>query len=304
MRLLSLFLLWSLTCSSSSFALRTPLHLQDILNQQRGRKQQRNPLTSLSAADLTQDILATGLCTGLATGLIAIFTKLAKDEIIDPKLCRKLIHTVSAPAFIVVLPLFSSADLETRITASFLPALQFIRLGLSGLKKKKAISSDMNGTIGDIDTKSDFNLADAVSRSGNREEALGGPMIYVTVLFISLLAFFRDSPIGVVAIAQMAVGDGLADIFGRKFGKVNKWFFDKNKSYAGTIAFITGAFLASCALLQWLVFTGCLSFDVVGHLGQLLLISVLCALIELVPGLDDNITVPVSAAILSYFLLR
>jgi dolichol kinase len=105
--------------------------------------------------------------------------------------------------------LFSSADLETRITASFLPALQFIRLGLSGLKKKTTVSN-VNGDV--VDAKSDFNLADAVSRSGNREEALGGPMIYVTVLFISLLAFFRDSPIGVVAIAQMAVGDGLADI--------------------------------------------------------------------------------------------
>ena len=297
MRLLWIFL-FSVT---GSLGLRTPLHLQEAFTQQR---KQRNPLTTLSA-DLTQDLCATGLCTGLATGLIAIFTKLAKDDIIDPKLCRKLIHTVSAPAFVIVLPLFSSADLETRITASFLPALQFIRLGLSGLKKKKKTTSDdTQGTTGGaiVDAKSDFNLADAVSRSGKREEALGGPMIYVTVLFISLLAFFRDSPIGVVAIAQMAVGDGLADIFGRKFGQI-KWFFDKNKSYAGTLAFITGAFLASCALLQWLVFTGCLSFDVVGHLGQLLLISILCALVELVPGLDDNITVPVAATVLSYFLL-
>lgn len=285
-------LLWSfLLCATCGFGFRT--RLQDVVQRQRSR------VTSLEAADLTQDLCATGLCTGLATGLIAFFTKLAKDDVIDPKLCRKLIHTVSAPAFVVVLPLFSSADLETRLTASILPAIQFIRLGVSGLKKKAPATE----LVANGDAKSDFNLADAVSRSGNREEALGGPMIYVTVLFISLLAFFRDSPIGVVAIAQMAVGDGLADIFGRKFGKV-KWFFDRNKSYAGTLAFISGAFLASCVLLQWLVFTGCLSFDVTGHLLQLFLISVLCALVELVPGLDDNITVPLAAAGLSYLLLR
>lgn len=279
-----------LLCARYSVGLRTPLHLQD------GASRQRNRIVSLPVADLTQDLCATGLCTGLATGLIAFFTKLAKDDIIDPKLCRKLIHTVSAPAFVVVLPLFSSADWGTRMTASFLPALQFLRLGLSGLQRK-AVSTDVK------DSKKDFNLADAVSRSGKREEALGGPMIYVSVLFISLLAFFRDSPIGVVAIAQMAVGDGLADIFGRKWGK-QKWFFDRNKSYVGTAAFIIGAFVASCALLQWLVFTGCLSFDVVGHVTQLLLISVVCALVELVPGLDDNITVPLAAAVLSYLLLR
>lgn len=295
MRFLWIYLL----CVTCIFGLRTSSHINDLLS-----KQKRNSITSLHVADLTRDLYASGLCTGLATGLIAILTKLAKDDIIDPKLCRKLIHTVSAPAFIVVLPLFSSSDLETRITASLIPALQFIRLGLSGLKKKDPVIETTSTTaiVSNEDKKKGFNLADAVSRSGKREEALGGPMIYVTVLFICLLAFFRDSPIGVVAISQMAVGDGVADIFGRKFGKI-KWFFDKNKSYVGTLAFITGAFLASCVLLQWLVFTGCLSFDVMGHLGQLLLISVVCSLVELVPGLDDNITVPLSAAVLSYFLL-
>ena len=40
-------------------------------------------------------------------------------------------------------------------------------------------------------------------------------MIYTTVLFLCTVFFFRDSPIGVVAMSQMAAGDGIADIIGR-----------------------------------------------------------------------------------------
>lgn len=36
-----------------------------------------------------------------------------------------------------------------------------------------------------------------------------------------------------MAISQMAAGDGMADIIGRKFGSA-KWPFSKDKSYAGT----------------------------------------------------------------------
>lgn len=52
-------------------------------------------------------------------------------------------------------------------------------------------------------------------RSGSNSEALGGPLLYTIMLFLGTLLFFRGSPIGVVAISQMAAGDGIADIVGR-----------------------------------------------------------------------------------------
>jgi dolichol kinase len=52
-------------------------------------------------------------------------------------------------------------------------------------------------------------------RSGAKSEALGGPLIYTIVLLLGTFLFFRGSPIGVVAIIQMAAGDGIADIIGR-----------------------------------------------------------------------------------------
>ncbi len=76
-----------------------------------------------------------------------------------------------------------------------------------------------------------------LNRTGDRKEALGGPLIYAMGLFIGTVLFFRlvldlialpiqlydlavhtvhrDSTVGVVALSQMAAGDGLADIIGR-----------------------------------------------------------------------------------------
>ena len=119
----------------------------------------------------------------------------------------------------------------------------------------------------------------------------------------------------------MAVGDGLADVFGRRWGK-KKWFFSATKSYVGSITFAISAFLSSAALLYYFVQSGmcfvevscsfrsnsnrvgCFSFDVTSNLVNLLVISILCAAVELVPLGDDNVTVPLAAAALSFFLLH
>ncbi len=68
--------------------------------------------------------------------------------------------------------------------------------------------------------------------------------------------FWRDSPIGVVLLATMACGDGLADLVGRRLGSTNKWFFNQSKSKAGSTAFVAGSFVPSFGLISWLTSTG------------------------------------------------
>jgi dolichol kinase len=75
-----------------------------------------------------------------------------------------------------------------------------------------------------------------------------------------------------------------------------------NKSYVGTAAFIVGGFIVSCLLLQWLIITGCIIFDLQANLLNILFISIVCAMVELLPVVDDNITVPLSAALLANLL--
>ena len=91
-----------------------------------------------------------------------------------------------------------------------------------------------------------------------------------------------------------------------RYGKT-KWSFAPTKSVQGTLAFMIGSFLSSFVLLQWLMYNHSLLVPIdlynVQNIVILLFISMICSIVELIPVLDDNVTVPVVAAILSKLLL-
>lgn len=145
-------------------------------------------------------------------------------------------------------------------------------------------------------------------RTGTSKEALGGPLIYSVVLFLTTLLVFRQNPVGLIAVCQMAAGDGLADIFGRQFGKT-KWWFSSRKSIVGTLAFVGGGFLCSLGLMAWFMtfgfFPSLHTFTTSQWMSRVFVVSLLSAAIELLETdkIDDNISVPVVAALSSYLLL-
>jgi len=109
-----------------------------------------------------------------------------------------------------------------------------------------------------------------------------------------------------MALSAMAAGDGMADIIGRRFGKGNKWFFNKDKSVAGTVAFIVASSICSIGLGLFLQSVGAITVALpfAELVGKFVTISALVALIELIPAVDDNWSVPIGAAILSLILLN
>ena len=76
----------------------------------------------------------------------------------------------------------------------------------------KIIDAGKSANSNDVEAKE---LAAAVSRTGDATEVLGGPFIYMVVLLIATTFFWRSS-VSVIAIAQMAAGDGVADLAGRR----------------------------------------------------------------------------------------
>ena len=74
-----------------------------------------------------------------------------------------------------------------------------------------------------------------------RRELLRGPLYYILVLIAVTLAYWRESPAGMVAVALMCGGDGIADIVGRRYGKGNPLPWNGNKSWAGSFAMFAGA---------------------------------------------------------------
>lgn len=239
-------------------------------------------------------ILAALLFVKSCTYPVTVGTMKSRDS-------RKIIHTFSAPLFILVWPLFSNAY-GARVFASIVPLLNALRLILAGSSSTTTNNGD--NTTGD---GSESELAQAISRSGNAEEALGGPFVYCMVLLFFTFFCFTDSPVGIISVATMAVGDGLADLIGRRYGSTNKWAFNKDKSVAGSAAFVAGAMLGSFGLISWLTALGVMDplvgLSTTGLIGRLLVISILCAAVELIPAGDDNWSVPISAAVLSSYLL-
>ncbi|KAL9183851.1 hypothetical protein ACHAXT_004707 [Thalassiosira profunda] len=245
---------------------------------------------------IARDLLSTMACIGGATVFVKAITQPAKDGKLDSRDARKIIHTLSAPLFVLLWPLFSNAY-GARVFATIVPLLNALRLILAGTGESSEAQS----------TSAESELAGAISRSGDAKEALGGPFIYVIVLLLSTLFFWTDSAIGVVSVATMAVGDGLADLIGRRFGSTNKWPFNKSKSVAGSSAFVAGSFVGSFSLISWLTSTGAmdpLELSGIGLVARLLAIAIVCAAVELIPFGDDNWSVPLSAAVLSAILLN
>ncbi|KAL7540514.1 hypothetical protein ACHAXR_010924 [Thalassiosira sp. AJA248-18] len=274
---------------------------------------------------IVRDLSATILSIVGASVFVKAITYPAKMGKLESRDARKLIHTLSAPLFILLWPLFSNAY-GARVFASIVPLLNTVRLYVAGtggggggssdsssITQESSSSSGKQSSIDDTKNNnssimgSESELADAISRSGDAKEALGGPFIYVLVLLFSTFVFWTDSPIGIVSIATMAVGDGLADLVGRRLGSSNKWAFNKSKSMAGSAAFVIGSFVGSYGLISWLTSTGSmdplLELGTMGLVARLLAIAVVCAGVELIPAVDDNWTVPLSAALLSAFLL-
>mmetsp|Transcript_19011 Transcript_19011/g.40102 ORF Transcript_19011/g.40102 Transcript_19011/m.40102 type:complete len:406 (+) Transcript_19011:2-1219(+) len=240
---------------------------------------------------ILRDIASTLVCVVGALVFVKGVTYSATIGSVESRDSRKIMHTLSAPLFMLLWPLFSNA-VGARFFAAIVPLLNAQKIYLAGTSEGGESETD---------------LADAISRSGDASEALGGPFVYVLVLLFSTLLFWRDSPIGIVSISTMAFGDGLADLVGRRLGSSNKWFFNKSKSMAGSAAFVVGSFAGSYGLISWITMMGAmdpLELGTMGLVSRLFAIAIICAGVELIPFGDDNWTVPLSAALLTAFFLH
>jgi dolichol kinase len=239
---------------------------------------------------IIRDVGATFLTAVLGTAFVQLVSWAADasrgDHMLPARDARKIIHTLSAPLFILFWPVFSDAA-GARVFCAIVPMINGIRLYTAASGKGETA------------------LASAVSRSGDAQEAGGGPFIYVCVLAACILLFWRDQAAGMVALSNLAAGDGLADLVGRRLGKNNKWP-GLDKSVAGTIAFWLGATACSVGLLLWMQSTGNLMLQTTGLelVATVAAISGVAALLELVPFADDNYTVPVAAGILTMLFLH
>ncbi len=106
-----------------------------------------------------------------------------------------------------------------------------------------------------------------------------------------IVFFFFDKELAILALLYIAVGDPLAGVVGKRYGRVKIG----SKSVEGTLAFAVGAGAVGCGMVA-----GGLDVPYWVALGG----AGVGALVELLPSpLDDNLTVPPVSATLMWALL-
>jgi phytol kinase len=207
---------------------------------------------------------------------------------IESHLSRKLIHILTGPLFVLCWLLFPTPDLwYYRWLAALVPLLftiQFALIGLGIVKDEASVK--------------------AMSRSGDRREILHGPLYYGIIFVVMTLVFWKNSPIGMIAVMLMCGGDGLADIMGRGM-RSPKLPWNKDKSVAGSLGMLLGGWVLTTFILFIFVLKGVFTGPFAGYLPPITYLAVLAMLVESLPIKDvDNITVTLAAVALGYLLFQ
>ncbi len=235
---------------------------------------------------LSSNLLALSITFGLSLLWLRINDFAAQRGWITSALSRKIIHMGTGPLFVLCWLLFNQ-DTSARFLAALVPlaiTLQFALVGAGILKDPAAVK--------------------AMSRSGNRAEILRGPLYYGIVFVLLTVLFWKDSPVGIVALMLLCGGDGLADVIGNRF-RTNHLPWSDRKTWAGSAAMALGGLLFSAAVLAVYLAAGIFQGGPASYIIPLLVISAIGTIVESIPLNDfDNITVPLAAVALGLVLFR
>ena len=202
---------------------------------------------------------------------------------VSSHLSRKIIHMGTGPFFVLTWLLFTDAPISRYLAAlvPFAITVQFFLVGSGVIKDEAAVR--------------------AMSRSGDRREILRGPLFYGLIFVLLTIVYWKDTPIGIIALMLMCGGDGLADIFGRRLGKIRlPW--NRDKSWAGSAGMLIGGWVFAILILAIYISVDVFTPPLSAYLPEITLIAVAGTLVESLPLKDiDNITVTLTAVVLGWF---
>jgi len=230
------------------------------------------------------NILATILTFIIALAFLRVMDFFAHRGWIESHLSRKLIHIGTGPIFVLCWLLFPDAP-QSRWLAALVPfgiTVQFALVGLGIMKDEAAVQ--------------------AMSRTGDPKEILRGPLYYGIMFVVMTIIFWKDSPVGMIALMIMCGGDGIADLVGRRV-KSSKLPWSPTKTVAGSVSVFVGGLLLSAFILAIYMLSGLFPKPFTSYLFPLTIISLVSMLVESLPFKDvDNLTVTFVSAAIGYFL--
>ena len=231
---------------------------------------------------LSSNVLALIITFIVALVWLRLNDFLAQRGWVESHLSRKFIHIGTGPLFVLCWILFNENPIN-KFLAALVPlafTLQFFLIGIGVIKDEASVK--------------------AMSRSGDRREVLRGPLFYGIIFVLMTILFWKSSPIGINALMLMCGGDGLADIFGRRWGSI-KLPWNKGKSWAGSLGMFVGGWVLSVLVVWIFSAAGVFSQPIQTYLLPITVIALAGTLVESLPLKDvDNITVTLAAVIIGY----
>jgi phytol kinase len=233
---------------------------------------------------LHNNLLAAIFTFAIALAWLRINDFIAHRGWVSSSFSRKIIHVGTGPIFVLSWLLFDDASISRWLAALVPVAItsQFVLVGTGIIKDPAAVL--------------------AMSRSGDRREILKGPLYYGLVFVVLTLVYWKDSPIGIVALMIMCGGDGLADVAGRRWG-ARKLPWNTRKSWIGSLGMLLGGWILAAVIFSIFTFSGTFSGPVWKSLPALIVIVIACTIIETLPVNEiDNLTVTATAILFGHLL--
>lgn len=208
--------------------------------------------------------------------LVLIF---GTEKIADkyPQKSRKILHILTGNV-VLILPLFQTKEVMTLLAAG--PFLVFTFL------------------------MSDHSPVDLV---GSKVSQIGHGMglVYYSLSWVILAyAFFNQKIIIAIGMLATAYGDGMASLIGSEFGGRKFNIGGGEKSLEGSLSMFVFTFISVTIIIAYYAFmTGSVALQM-GLITTILIISIISTLVEATtPKGLDNLTVPLTASILFWFLV-
>ena len=223
------------------------------------------------------NLVATALTFVYVFGLVALLNLCVTRFGMPQDLSRKITH-IGAGSLIGFLPLYSDLDWSKylNVTIFVVWIALLIYKGLFASPEDEAVKT--------------------MTRTGDRRELLKGPLYFVIVATICGTLFYKSFP-GIVAMATLGWGDGVAPIVGSKYGRLKYKIFS-DKSFEGSLSMFIFAFAASLFFV-WLVLP---SFV---NISRILLLAFVATLVEgCSPKEVDNILIPVAVIVAAFVYSR
>ncbi|HCR70213.1 MAG TPA: phosphatidate cytidylyltransferase [Anaerolineae bacterium] len=228
------------------------------------------------------NIIATIITFAISLIFLRSMDFIAHRGFIDSKLSRKIIHIGTGPIFVLCWFLFQDTP-DARWLAALVPlviTIQFALIGFGILKDEASVK--------------------AMSRTGDPKEILRGPLYYGIMFVVLTILYWKDSPIGIIALMMMCGGDGIADIVGRKFNS-GKLPWSKEKSVAGSIAVFIGGLVLSVLIIMIYINAGVFAGSITNYLLPITVIAFVGTVVESLPYKDiDNITMTIASVLAGY----